>query len=231
MKLTDSKTFPELWEYLTGYVTPERKERFEAVVAQRTRFFTVVLEDIFQPHNASAVLRTCECFGIQDVHIIENENEYRLNPDVVLGSANWLTLKQWNSKKNNTSDCLRFLRKKGYNIVASSLSPDCTELPQFEPTEKTALIFGNEVNGISDTVRQQADSFVRIPMFGFTESFNISVAAAIILSSLTDKLHNSLINWHLTQAEKNQLLFEWICKHLKNSNLIIDRFVSGRMKE
>jgi len=230
MKLTDPNTFPDLWDYLTEHVTPQRKERFESVVAHRTRFITVVLEDIFQPHNASAVLRTCECLGIQNLHIIENENEYCINPDVVLGSANWLTLKQWNSKKSNTSDCLTHLRKSGYTIVASSLAQDCTELPQFEITKKTALIFGNEVNGISDTVRQEADSFVRIPMFGFTESFNISVAAAIMLSQLTVKLRNSGLKWNLTLVEKNELLLEWICKHLKNSNLIINRFISDRMK-
>ncbi len=225
MKLTCDNVFPELWDYLTEHVTPERKLRFEEVVSMRTRHLSVVVEDIFQPHNASAVLRTCECYGIQDVHIIENKNQYQINPDVVIGSANWISLHRWNEKQHNTEDCLLHLINSGYQIVATSLNEEAISLPDFIPQKKTALIFGNEVEGISDIVKAHADFFLRIPMYGFTESFNISVSAAICLSKLCEVLKNSSINWQLSEHEQRTLLLEWICKHLKNADVIIDRFL------
>lgn len=228
MNLTDNQIFPELWEYLTAHLTPERKQRFEFIASMRTRFITLVIEDIYQPQNASAVLRTCECFGIQDVHIIENENEFHVNPDVVLGSANWLTIRKWNENQHNSQDCLQFLKKQGYTIAATSLSDESVSLNEYQLQGKTALVFGKEADGISDEVKQHADVFIKIPMLGFTESFNISVSAAICLAHLSSHLRNSQFQWKLEQEEKNELLLEWISLHFKNSELMIERFLKTR---
>jgi tRNA (guanosine-2'-O-)-methyltransferase len=226
MELYDNQVFPGLWEYLTAHITPERRNRLEEVVSLRTRFLTVVVEDIYQAQNASAVLRTCECLGIQDVHIIENENEYQLNPLVVQGSANWLTLNRWNLKKENTEDCLQHLKNEGYQIAATSLHDEVVDLNDFDVKKKTALVFGNEKNGISDEVRKHADVFLRIPMVGFTESFNISVSAAICLYQFMNILKKSDLPWQLSQEEKNALLLEWVSKNFIYIDLMIERFLS-----
>src|SRR5580698_6128827 len=110
----------ELISYLSGFVTEERKKRFDEVIKNRTRHVTIGLEDIFQPHNASAVLRSCDCFGIQDVHIIENENKYTFNPNVSLGSEKWLTLKRYNDGDKSLDNCIDVLKKQGYAIAVTS---------------------------------------------------------------------------------------------------------------
>ncbi len=226
MKLTDDQIFPGLWKYLTTQITPERRQRLEKVADQRTRFLTVVVEDIYQAQNASAVLRTCECLGVQDVHIIENENEYHLNPLVVQGSSYWLTMKQWNKNPNNSEECLLHLKNEGYKIVSTSLHDNAVSLMDYRISEKTALVFGNEKNGISDIVRQHTDQFLRIPIVGFTESFNVSVSAAICVFQLTTALRNSEFCWQLSEIEKRELLIEWVSKNMVNPELVIEKYLS-----
>ncbi len=216
----------KITEYLSGYVTRERLVLFDKVLTFRTRYITVVLEDIYQPQNASAVLRSCDCFGIQDVHIIENRNQFILNPHVELGSARWLTLKKHNRKNNNSKEALRALKAEGYRIVATSPHTHDTLLENFDlSTGKTALVFGSEMPGISENILEEADEFLNIPMVGFTESLNISVSAAIILHSLTEKLRKSKkINWELTPEEKESLKLEWLQQSIKKSELLIAEY-------
>jgi tRNA (guanosine-2'-O-)-methyltransferase len=166
----DRETKTKLLDYLETMITEQRKEKFGEILRNRTRFITIVLEDIFQPHNASAVLRTCDCFGIQDVHIIENRNRYEVNPDVALGSSKWLTLHKYNKAENNTAECLSRLKEEGYRIIATTPHKD-DFTPQTLPIgSKFALVFGTELEGLTETAISMADGFVRIPMFGFTES-------------------------------------------------------------
>ncbi len=215
----------ELLKYLSAYITPERFSLFNKIAEHRTRYITVVLEDIFQSQNASAVLRSCDCFGIQDVHIIENRNRFQLDTEVSLGSSKWLSLNKYNQEKNNSLAAIKTLKKQGYKIVATTPHTNDQELPNFNITSgKTALVFGSELPGVSDTILNEADEFLKIPMFGFTESFNISVSAAIILHHLTDKLHNSDVNWELPEEEKTEIKIQWIRNTLKKSELIEKRF-------
>ena len=196
--------------FLTQFITDERKQRFEEVLDFRTRHLTVVLEDIFQPHNASAVLRSCDLRGIQDIHIVENNFQYDVNPDVVLGSTKWLNLYHYNGKEFNTPTVYEHLHEKGYKIAATcphrdDFTPDTLPLDQ-----PVALVFGTEKLGLSDYAVEHADMHVRIPMYGFTESYNISVSAALLLYSLTNRLHASPdIDWHLTEEERNELRLLW----------------------
>jgi len=198
---------------------------FEKIVQQRTNYITVVLEDIYQSQNASAVLRSCDCFGVQSVHIIENMNEYSINPDVALGSAQWLHLNRYNKTQFNTHDAIQTLRNKGYRIVATTPHHNDTLLPEFN-LEKgpIALLFGTEVTGLTQTAIDNADEFVKIPMVGFTESFNISVSVALTLYELTSRLRKSEINWNLTEEEILDLKIEWIKTSVKRSDLIVKRF-------
>ncbi len=214
-----------LIDYLSNLITEERKQVLERVLKQRTRYITVVLEDIFQPQNASAVLRTCDCFGVQNVHIIENTNEYRINPDVVLGSSKWLSIHHYNSEENNTAKALQDLKRKAYRIVATSPHAKDNSFEKFNIAEgKTALVFGTELTGISDIVKKEADDFLKIPMFGFTESFNISVSAALILQQLMTQLRKSDIDWHLTKEERERLMIDWLLKTVKHSDKVLRRF-------
>ena len=219
----------ELLKYLSANITPERYSLFNKIVEHRTKYITVVLEDIFQSQNASAVLRSCDCFGIQDVHIIENRNQFQLDTEVSLGSSKWLSLKKYNQEKNNSLAAIKTLKKQGYKIVATTPHINNQELPNFDITSgKIALVFGSELPGVSDIILNEADEFLKIPMFGFTESFNISVSAAIILHHLTDKLRSYKVNWELTEEEKTEIKIQWVRNTLKKSELIEKRFWKER---
>ncbi len=217
----------ELIKHLKKFITPERFNLFNKVIQDRTRYMTVVLEDIFQPHNASAVLRSCDCFGVQDVHIIENENEYTVNPDVALGASKWLNLHKYNSKKNNTLSAIKMLKEKGYRIIATTPHTDDINLENFNIKKgKFALMFGSEKPGLSNIALENADEYLKIPMFGFTESFNISVSAAIILHHLSLKLRESEILFTLSEEEKNDIILNWLKRSIKKSDLLIKDFLS-----
>jgi len=214
-----------LIDYLKQFITDRRWELFNHVINHRTRYITVVLEDIYQSQNASAVLRTCDCFGIQDVHIIENTNEFKINPDVELGAAQWLNLNLYNSTQNNTISAINSLRNQGYRIVATTPHTNDTDLENFDLRKgKTALFFGSEQPGLSEIMLENADEFLKIPMFGFTESFNISVSASIILHSLILKLKKSDISWQLDNLQRKEVLFNWLKYSVKDSDRIIKEY-------
>lgn len=199
-----------LIEYLSGFVTDSRLRLFDESLRQRTRHIAVVLEDIFQPHNASACLRSCDAFGVQDVHLIENRYEYRLNPDVELGSAQWLTLHYHSLTDDNTAACIRTLRGRGYRIVATSPDAGASPLAECDVEEPTALLFGTEDEGLSNTALALADECIRIPTYGFVESLNLSVAAAIVVQELTGRMRESPVDWSLSDDERDELKLEWI---------------------
>ncbi len=217
----------ELYRHIKTFITPRRAGLIDKVAENRTRFIAVVLEDIYQPHNASAVLRTCDCFGIQDVHIIENKNRYRINPDVTLGSDKWLSIFRYSKRENNTANAIKKIREKGYRIVATVPGEKAINAGDYDLSPgKTALFFGTELNGLSETVLRNADAQVKIPMLGFTESFNISVSAAIIIYHLSNKLRESGIPWHLSPDELLALKIQWIKNSLKNGDLIEKEFIT-----
>jgi tRNA (guanosine-2'-O-)-methyltransferase len=211
--------------FLKEYITENRLEIFNKVLSFRTRYFSVILEDIYQSQNASAVLRTADCFGVQDIHIIENRNEYQINPDVAVGSTKWLNLNYYNELENNTLRALTKLKTQGYRIVATTPHINDVDLYNFDVTKgKFALVFGNEREGLSNKVIENADEFLRIPMYGFTESYNISVSAALCMQYLSEKVRNSNVNWQLSVHEKDELILEWIINTLKKPETFIKKF-------
>ncbi|MGK0414352.1 MAG: tRNA (guanosine-2'-O-)-methyltransferase [Polaribacter sp.] len=209
-----------LLNYFEGYLTEKRKETFKNVLENRTKHFTIVLEDIYQPHNASAVVRTCDIFGVQDLHFIENKYVNRVSRHVAKGAQKWITSTRYNSDGKNTASCIHVLKKNGYQIIATTPHNDSCFLQDFDIHKKTAFILGAEAEGVSETVKNQADGFLKIPMVGFTESLNISVAAAIILQEVTTKLRSSSIDWQLSVQEKEILYFDWVKKTIKNVDKI-----------
>ncbi|RKE04478.1 TrmH family RNA methyltransferase [Marinifilum flexuosum] len=210
-------------QFLEEFATEKRKNLINENVDNRTRYITVALENIFQPQNASAVIRSCDCFGIQDLHVIENSNEYTLNPDVVMGSSKWVDLHRYNEKDENTLDTINSLKEKGYRIVATTPHTNDVLLPDFDLSKgKSAFFFGTELTGLSDVVMNHADEFVKIPMYGFTESFNISVSAALVLNHLATKVRRTGVNWQLSEQESLELKLEWLKKSVKRGDELLE---------
>ena len=210
-------------EFLQQFLSPERLALLEEKLNERTRFLTVVLEDIEKTQNTSAVLRSCDCFGIQDAHVISNDHPFKVHRDITAGAAQWMTIHTYREHEDNTSACFEHLRSQGYQIVATSPSEDgpVCSLPEFRLEAKTAVVLGTEFAGLSQSALQQADVRLQIPMFGFTRSFNISVAAAICLYDLTHKLRSSELDWRLTDAEKKALRFPWTQHSVRRADRLL----------
>lgn len=204
-------------------MTPERYELFNKVIDLRTNYLTVAIEDIYQSHNASAVLRSCDCFGIQSVHVIEESNKFKPNSDVDMGASKWLSINHYN-QGNALETTIETLRQQNYRIVATTPHTNDTTLEEFDLTKgPVALLFGTEMRGLTPKAIELADEHLKIPMYGFTESFNISVSVAIILHHLRTQLQQSQIEWKLTNEEKSEILLKWMQKSIKKSDVIINR--------
>lgn len=211
-----------LISFLSELVTAERYNNFQQVINNRTNYITVVLEDLFQSHNASAVLRSCECFGVQNVHFIENKFQFIENPEVAVGSSQWITTNRYNRSENNTLETIKKLKKDGYRIVATTPHKDDVSLDKLDLERgKIALIFGTELNGLSDLALENSDEYMKINMFGFTESFNISVSVALCLYELTLRLRKTNIDWQISESEKDMIMVDWLKKSIKDSENII----------
>ncbi len=218
----------ELVECLAAFVSTHKKQRIEQVLEARTRYLTVVLEDVFQPHNASAVLRSCECFGVQDVYVIEDRNAYTVNADVDQGASKWLDLARYGAAQGGAPACFAALKDRGYRLVAATPHRDESRLDDLDVEEPLAILLGTEEQGLSDHALEAADSYLRVPMYGFTESFNISVCAALILRELTGRMRRASVAWELSEAEKRDLRLRWYRKIVRGSALIEERFLSAR---
>ena len=217
-----------LSEYLSRFISDHKKEFVEKVLDQRTRHITMVLEDIYQSQNASAVIRTCECMGIQDVHIIENDSTYTVNRRVLKGSYKWVDLIRHKGKwRNNTEACYEQLRARGYKIAATDPSPEGVSIHDVSVKDKIAIVMGNELHGTSSFAIDHADMKVRIPMYGFTESLNISVSAAICLNTLVPLLRKDETPWQLTEAEKEEIRLRWLRKMVRNAEILEKEFLKS----
>lgn len=226
----DSITRKKVLSYLFDLVTENKKNKIPSVLSQRTRHLTLVLENVFQPHNFSAVLRSCECFGIQDIHVIENHNDFKIDPEIALGASKWLNTYRYNNQtqnNSNTQHCLENLKQQGYQIAALTLAENSIPLEQLDITQKTALCIGTEETGLTDIAHEMADVNVQIPMVGFTNSFNLSVTAALCMYSLVNKLknHSPAISWQLPEQEYDELCINWLVKTLPSGKRILDSYL------
>lgn len=239
----------DLAEWLAQFVTPQRNALIEKILNQRTRHFTAVLENIYQPHNASAVLRSCDIFGVQDVHIIEDRFEYTVNPDVAMGASRWLTLHRHGepeplpkpgmrgmrayaqklaNRPSSTADCLNQLKQNGYTVVATSLRPGAVSLYELPISRPLAICFGTEETGLSDEAHDLADMFMTIPMHGFTQSFNISVSAALTFQKLTHELRQSSLAWQIPSEQRLDILLDWLVKSATRGDALARQFFRDR---
>ena len=212
----------KLLDYLETFLTENRKIRFEKVLAQRTKHFTVATEDVYQLHNTSAVMRSCDVFGIQEVHIVEEVNSKRIDGEIAMGAQKWVDLNRYHTTKT----CIKDLKTKGYQIVATTPHVEDCDLIDFDISKKSCFFFGRETEGLSQQVIDSADCFLKIPMVGFTESLNISVSAAVILQHVTAQLRKSDMRWQLTEEECIEKRFDWIKKTIKNYDAIVEHYKS-----
>ena len=210
----------DLLTYLEGFITENRKEGFLRVLKNRTKHFTVAMEDVFQLHNTSAVMRSCEVFGIQELNVVEQKFGKSIDKEIAMGAEKWVDINRFSS----IQDCITNLKGKGYQIIATTPHNDSCLLHEFDITKSSALFFGTERDGLSEEVMQQADGFLKIPMVGYTESLNISVSAAIIIQDVTNRLRQSDIHWQLSEEEILEKRLDWTRKSIKDIEFIEKKF-------
>ena len=212
--------------FLENIITDNRKEIFLRVLQTRTKHFTIAVEDVFQMHNASAVMRSCEVFGIQELHVIEERYGKRIDKEIAMGAQKWVDISTYDSVAN----CVATLKNKGYQIIATTPHENDCLLEDFDITKPSALFFGTERDGLSEEILEKADGFLKIPMVGFTESLNISVSAAIIIQNLTNRLRNSDIKWQLSEEEILEKRLAWARSSIKDIKRIEARYYEENIK-
>jgi len=213
-----------LLDYLEGFLTDSRKEKFLKILESRTNHFTIAMEDVYQLHNTSAVMRSCEVFGIQELNVVEQKFGKRIDTEIAMGAQKWVDINRFNSMQN----CMDSLREKGYQIIATTPHNDSCMLHEFDVTKRSAIFFGTERDGLSQEVIDQADGYLKIPMVGFTESLNISVSAAIIIQDITNRLRQSEVDWKLTPDEILQKRLTWARNSIKDIKRIEERYFSKK---
>jgi tRNA (guanosine-2'-O-)-methyltransferase len=219
--MTDDR---ELLAYLQTFLTPQRRQRFEDVLAQRTRWLTVVLEDLYDPHNMGAIARSCDAFGIQDLHVIEVLHRYQPEPEIALGSQQWITVHRYADAPDPRQACLNALRERGYRIAVASLQEGSIPPQEVELSQPTAVVFGTERDGATPEMLAAADLTIGLQMFGFVQSLNVSVAAALCLHPLTLRLRQSAAKWSLSTHEREELTLEWTRLSVPNVDQIERRY-------
>jgi tRNA (guanosine-2'-O-)-methyltransferase len=221
----------QLYARLSSFISDNKRALFERIAHDRTHHVTVVMEDIYQPHNASAVVRTCDLLGVQNIHIIENRNKYTMNPDVTLGSSKWTDMHRYREHADNSLACVERLKREGYRIVATTPRADSVTPHDIPLNEPLAFCFGTELTGLSETMMSHADIHLRIPMYGFTESYNISVSAAITLFTVMERLRASDVNWRMSDAQLFALKLAWARKVVHSAQHIEDRAIRDAQGE
>tara|TARA_B110000091_G_scaffold34349_1_gene36416 strand:+ start:2074 stop:2763 length:690 start_codon:yes stop_codon:yes gene_type:complete len=219
----------ELIEHLSQFLTEERLHLFQEKLKERSNRITLVLEDVFQSRNISAAMRSADCFGIQNIHIIENKNNFVKDKSVSLGAGKWINIKQYNTEENNTINCLKKLKKEGYQIIATSPHNTNISLEEIDvKNNKIAIILGTELTGLSEKALSFADKRMKINMYGFTESLNISVSAAICCQSISSKMRKETTGWEVTEEEKKDILLNWIRNSIKSAKQIEEKFLDDK---
>ena len=223
--------YEKLYELLAEHLTERKRKLFEDVANQRTRHLTVVLEDLYQAQNISAIQRTVESWGIQDLYVIENTHTFSHHRRIAKGANDWLSIHRYNEQKDNTLACIEDLKSKGYQIVVTALHQKSIPLYELDITKRTAVVMGTELTGSSSTAISQADVLMHIPTYGFTESLNVGAATAVILQHLAEKMRAMHLPWSLTEREKLELKIQWAKKSIYWSKYLIDMFETGELDQ
>lgn len=215
-----------LYGYLSAFLTPRRRSLFEQVAQSRTQYLSLLVEDVHQEHNASALVRTCDCFGIQQMHILEKGNEGKVSSGMAKGAEKWVDVFQHKATKREPRVLLQAAKKAGYQIAATTPHGQA-HTPQDLPLDRpTLVLFGQEGPGLSQELFNEADCHLNLAMYGFTESFNVSVSAALVLQVLVHRLRQEGQDWALSEAAYWQLLTRWALKMITNEQVYLREFLN-----
>ena len=213
--------YDERTEYMKGCLTEERIEVLRRTLSERTRYMTILTENTFHPQNASALVRHCEAFGLQDLHTVETRCKFNPNVNIVRGTDKWVDI----TRHDSTEEAIKTLKGAGYRLVATTPHREsCT--PETFDVEKGpfCLVFGTEHAGVSDEIIEAADEYLRIPMCGMVESLNVSASAAILIYMLSQRMRLSpSIDWRLTEDDASEMMFRWVMSSVKDAERILER--------
>jgi tRNA (guanosine-2'-O-)-methyltransferase len=218
----------ELYVYLDSFIKDQRRDRLNRVLDNRTTHFCIAMEDLFYERNSGAIIRTADGYGIQNINVIEPRDSFKSKVTNVIskGAEKWVTKKQYGDPETGVMDCINALRKDGYQIVATSPHTDGHTIHNFDITKKSAFFLGTEKTGISDIVMEEADDYISMPIYGFTESYNVSVANAILLHEMVNRLRNSEVDWKLSVEERKELMLEWTIKSIVSAEMLAEKFIT-----
>lgn len=226
MKMTNiannRRWYEERIAYLREFMTEERWETLERVLRMRTRYMTILMENTFHPQNASALVRHCEAFGVQELHTVETRCKFNPNLNIVRGTDKWIEL----IRHHSTTEALQSLKAEGYRIVATTPHRESCTPESFDVTKgKFVLVFGTEHAGISEEVMEAADEFLRIPMCGMVESLNVSASAAILICQLSERMRRQLPRevWQLPDERYIETLYRWAFSSVRDAAGVLGR--------
>mgnify|MGYP000657605105 CR=1 FL=1 len=212
--------YDERTDYMSGFLTGERIQTLRRTLAMRTRYMTILTENTFHPQNASALVRHCEAFGVQDLHTVETMCRFDPSVNIVRGTDKWIDI----IRHDSTEEAIASLKASGYRIVATTPHREsCT--PETFDVEKGrfCLVFGTEHAGVSPQIISAADEFLRIPMCGMVESLNVSASAAILIYMLSQRMRLSDVAWRLSEAECSEVMFRWVMSSVRDARRILER--------
>ena len=213
--------YDERTAYMSQFLTEERMAVLRRTLASRTRYMTILTENTFHPQNASALVRHCEAFGLQDLHTVETRCKFNPNVNIVRGTDKWVDI----TRHESTEEAISTLKGAGYRLVATTPHRESCTPETFDVAKGPfCLVFGTEHAGVSDEIIEAADEYLRIPMCGMVESLNVSASAAILIYMLSQRMRlTPSIDWALKEDDAREMLFRWVMSSVKDSERILER--------
>ncbi|TXF75087.1 TrmH family RNA methyltransferase [Chryseobacterium sp.] len=216
----------QAFEYLKQFLSDERLRKIEHYAQESSDFVLPVMEDIFQFRNAAAIVRSVEACGFHKIVAMESENIFNPNLRVTKGAETWVEVE----KMPHTLDSLQEIKNRGYKILAVSPEKNAVMLPDYDLREPVALVFGTEKEGVTKEILDFADETLAIPMYGFTKSFNVSVAAAICFYDLKQKLIKSGLDYKLSEEKLWQMKVRWTVNSIQSGEQIFRKYLADTKK-
>lgn len=214
-----------LIEHLSSLLNPNRKETLDKAISLRTKHICLVLENIRHTQNSSAIIRTAEIMGVQDVHVVRQNYQNDLRRDITKGAEKWMEVRLYDGEERNIELCFNYLKKKKYKIAVTCLDDDSKSIEEIPLIEPLAIVMGEEVSGVSDFAKANADYKIKLPMYGLTESFNIAIAGSLVMHQILTRLRSTDVNYLLNPQQKTELTLDWYKKAIRGGHEIASRFI------
>ena len=207
-------------EYLSEFLLESRVETLNRALDMRTEYITVMTENMFHAQNASAIVRHCEAFGVQNIHTVEELCPFLPTLNIALGTDKWIDI----NRHATTADAVKVLREQGYRIIATTPHhKSCTPETFDVKRGKFALVFGTEKTGVSAEILAEADEYLQIPMCGMVDSLNVSASAAILIYMLSQRMRLECEDWRLSEEKRIRILYDWYRYAVRDSEWLLER--------